>query len=419
MTGRVTMLAISRLANDGGSYRTIQRFFATPIAWVNILCLFFRHHIYNSDETYLIAGDESVVTKSGSQTHGLDRFFASLYGKPVLGIAFFALSLVAVKERRSYPVSISQVVRTEEEKAAAKQRTKARKKKKKKAKSRLSGRPVGSKNKNKSLFCPTPELCRINSMIEALLKLISSFLPLTYLVMDGHFGHNQALLMAKKNGLQIISKLHHNSALCEKFDGNYSGKGRHRIYGKQLGVKNLPPKYLKKITTDAGIVTRYYQAELLHRDFAQALNVVIIVKVNLRTQKQSNVNLFTSDLELGWEAIVDYYSLRFQIEFNFRDAKQHWGLEDFMNQTEQGVTNAANLCFFMVNLSQTMLKDKSPSAKISGVLDLKSYFRGLKYAAETLKLLLQKPEPILIQEIIEQVASIGRIHTAKAITTIT
>jgi putative transposase len=28
---------------------------------------------------------------------------------------------------------------------------------------------------------------------------------------------------------------------------------------------------------------------------------------------------------------VDYYSLRFQIEFNFRDAKQYWGLEDFMN----------------------------------------------------------------------------------------
>ena len=31
------------------------------------------------------------------------------------------------------------------------------------------------------------------------------------------------------------------------------------------------------------------------------------------------------------ETLIDYYALRFQIEFNFRDAKQFWGLEDFMN----------------------------------------------------------------------------------------
>lgn len=44
--------------------------------------------------------------------------------------------------------------------------------------------------------------------------------------------------------------------------------------------------------------------------------------------------LFSSDVELGWEKLIDYYSLRFQIEFNFRDAKQHFGLEDFMNRGE-------------------------------------------------------------------------------------
>jgi hypothetical protein len=35
-------------------------------------------------------------------------------------------------------------------------------------------------------------------------------------------------------------------------------------------------------------------------------------------------------LELGYEHMIDYYRLRFQLEFNFRDAKQYWGLEDFM-----------------------------------------------------------------------------------------
>jgi len=28
------------------------------------------------------------------------------------------------------------------------------------------------------------------------------------------------------------------------------------------------------------------------------------------------------DLELAYDKLIDYYQLRFQIEFNFRDAKQ-------------------------------------------------------------------------------------------------
>jgi len=36
MTGRVTMLGLSRWAGAGGSYRTIQRFFATVIPWATL-----------------------------------------------------------------------------------------------------------------------------------------------------------------------------------------------------------------------------------------------------------------------------------------------------------------------------------------------------------------------------------------------
>jgi len=85
------------------------------------------------------------------------------------------------------------------------------------------------------------------------------------------------------------------------------------------------------------------------RIFPLPLNVVIIVKTNLVTHAWGHVILFSSDLELSCENLVDYYSLRFQIEFNFRDAKQFWDLEDFMNANPTAVTNAANLSLFMVN----------------------------------------------------------------------
>jgi putative transposase len=139
-----------------------------------------------------------------------------------------------------------------------------------------------------------------------------------------------------------------------------------------------------------GFQTCTYQAQLLHEYFPVPLNVVIIVKTNLLTLAWGHVILFSSNLELSCENLVDYYSLRFQIEFNFRDAKQFWGLEDFMNVKETAVSNAANLSLFMVNLSQLLMCDFRQTDLDFGVLDLKSYYRGCRYATELLKILPKK-----------------------------
>jgi hypothetical protein len=40
-------------------------------------------------------------------------------------------------------------------------------------------------------------------------------------------------------------------------------------------------RYLQQTTIEDGLETRIYQVEALHKEFAQALNVVIIVKTNL------------------------------------------------------------------------------------------------------------------------------------------
>lgn len=41
MTGRVTMLGLSRWAGDSGNYRTIQRFYQTAIPWAQLFWQFF------------------------------------------------------------------------------------------------------------------------------------------------------------------------------------------------------------------------------------------------------------------------------------------------------------------------------------------------------------------------------------------
>ena len=178
MTGRVTRIGIARWAGKGGSYRTIQRFFSTVIPWGILFWAFFRRHVHCPGDIYLVAGDEVIVTKAGKCTHGLDRFFASLYGKPVPGLAFFTLSLLSVQARRSFPLRVEQVVRSDAEKAASKAKAVAKKPTAPCAK-RRPGRPKGSKNKPKADGTCTPELRRIAGWLDALLQLIAGVIPLT------------------------------------------------------------------------------------------------------------------------------------------------------------------------------------------------------------------------------------------------
>jgi len=409
MTGRVTMLGLSRWAGKGGSYRTVQRLFATAIPWAQVLWLFFRQHLFRREDVYLLAGDEVVVTKAGKKTFGLDRFFSSVYQHPVPGLAFFSLALVSTTERRAFPVRVEQVVRTDEEKAVSKAKAAAKKTKEPGFK-RKPGRPKGSKNRPKADVTLSPELQRIQTLVREFVQLIAGWLSLTYLVLDGHFGNSAAFHMAQQCGLQLISKLRSDAALYEPYEGPYQGRGPRRKYGAKLDAAALPHKYLRQTTVEGTLETRIYQAELLHKEVPQPLNVVMIEKSNRTTQKRAHVLLFSSDLALSYEKVIDYYSLRFQIEFTFRDAKQYWGLEDFMNVSATAVTNAVNLSLFMVNLVYVLLRDARRTDPQCSVLDLKASCRGYAYVLETIKLLPDPPDEHIMAQLLRQVASLGRIH---------
>lgn len=113
------MLGISRWTEQGGSYRTIQRFYNRVIPWGMVFWLFFAAYLYQESSEYLLVANESVVSKSGKKTYRLDRFFSSIFGKPIVSVAFFALSVVSVQERKSYPLLIEQVTRSAAEKATS------------------------------------------------------------------------------------------------------------------------------------------------------------------------------------------------------------------------------------------------------------------------------------------------------------
>jgi hypothetical protein len=59
-----------------------------------------------------------------------------------------------------------------------------------------------------------------------------------------------------------------------------------------LDYRNIADEYLRHSSLEEDIQTYTYQATLLHKEFAKPLNVIILVKTNLKTNACSHVILY-------------------------------------------------------------------------------------------------------------------------------
>lgn len=165
-----------------------------------------------------------------------------------------------------------------------------------------------------------------------------------------------------------------------------------RNNGEKLDCQKLTEEYLVKTEVDKKekTLTKTYQVKGVWTEYMpNLLTVVILVKTNLKTQKTGRVILFSTDLSLAAETIIHFYSQRFQIEFNFRDAKQYFGLSDLKNVKEQQLNNAVNLAFFMDNVSLILIEQAKEQWQVQylGIQDLKAHFRAEKYIRDILNTL--------------------------------
>ena len=239
MTGRVTMLSISRWTEKGGSYRTVQRFFKEKHQWAELRGLLIKSHLSETClGTWVLIGDEVVITKSGKKTHGLGRFFSSIQNQAVPGLCFINLSLLHIESRQSYPLVAEQLIKKKVQETAPKTANKKGK----------PGRPKGSKNKNRTEVELSAFQLQLQNCIRQSLQLIGCTLKVGHFVYDGALGNNSGLQAVKQLRLHLVSKLRHDSKLYFPFEGEYSGKGKPQKYGEKLTLDTLPENSLRETT---------------------------------------------------------------------------------------------------------------------------------------------------------------------------
>lgn len=428
--GGVTMKNIARWTGKGGSYRNIQRLFSVSLDWLALnLLLFELCYLSKPDaesaERYMFAFDEVVEDKAGKKTHGINWFYSSILSKVIRAVSYHVVSIVDTQKAESFVLNHQQTVKPEGEKSN-KKRVKRKKKKSKKAKpictdksvKGKAGRPKGSKNKQ-NVKEPGLLYESFEFLLRAVVPLLRVILPnLKYVLADGAYGNKTCCLIVREFGLELISKLNRNTGLYLPYVHKGRKKqGRPRKYGEKIDYQNIDKKYLDKSVKQDGILTQYYQIKgVWTKKMPCLINVVIIVKTDLSTQKSGRVVLFSTDLSLSAEKIVRFYGLRFQIEFNFRDAKQYFGLADFKNTKPIQVNNAVGFAFFMDNISLVLIemaKEQWAEQEIS-IQDIKAWFRAEYYIQNILNTLKIPQKDILNQSEFQDILKIGAINRRKS-----
>ncbi|MFK7601568.1 hypothetical protein ACI3L1_05090 [Deinococcus sp. SM5_A1] len=83
-----------------------------------------------------------------------------------------------------------------------------------------------------------------------------------------------------------------------------------------------------------------------------AINVVVIKRLDRYEHVLANVILFSTHTTMPAEQFRALHSARFQLEFDFRDAKQHAKLTTCQLQSTMALENHWNALFFALNLGR-------------------------------------------------------------------
>lgn len=198
----------------------------------------------------------------------------------------------------------------------------------------------------------------IEHYLSIIMNHLKAVLQLTrYLVVDGYFMKTNFITpVVKAAGLHVITKMRPDANLQYLYTGpQRKGRGRKRKVGGKVNVKSIDTRKWKKCYSDQTL-TAY---ELI----VWCVTLKAAAKVVYRQAKQGNWYeiLLSTDTAQKAKQIIQYYQLRFQIEFLIRDVKQHAGLEHCQARSQEKLYNHVNLSLSTVSMSKQMFWSSLPN----------------------------------------------------------
>lgn len=180
-------------------------------------------------------------------------------------------------------------------------------------------------------------------------------LEIKYLAVDAFFSKQRFIdAITSKSSLEIVGRLRNDANLKYPFTGKQNtGRGRKRKYADKVDVENIDRRKIRYCFDDSEDA-QIFSGIVYSVSFQRMIRIVYIQNYNQQGLSTTHAILFSTDLNLSPEKILQYYRQRYQIEFLFRDAKNFAGLEDCQARSENKIHFHVNASLSTVSLAKAL-----------------------------------------------------------------
>lgn len=328
--GRVNFLQLSRFGKH--SEQRYRQQFEKPF---NFMGFNKELVLSNGSGKYAIAFDPSYISKSGKNTPGLGYYWSGCAGRPKWGLEIAGLAAIDIENHTAFHLEAVQT--------------------------------LSEDTKDSTLVEWYANI--ILSRTEAL-KSISDII-----VADAWFSKKKFVDKVLLSDMDLISRLRDDADLLYLFTGEQTGgRGRPRKYNGKIIHKDIDKDYFRLVQQDEEATV--YCADVYSKSLKRTIKLVHVVYKN-KKGKETYKLYFSTDLSLGALEILNYYRARFQIEFLYRDAKQHTGLNGCQARSENKLDFHFNASLTAINIAKvehwlSLPKDKRGAFSMSDVKTINS-----------------------------------------------
>lgn len=268
---------------------------------------------------FFLAFDPSFVPKSGKRTPGIGNYWSGCAGRALKGLEISGIAAVDSNANTAYHLDAAQTM-----------------------------------VKGNETLCQW-YLRVIEQRKEMLLQVSSIF------VADAWFSKRSFTDGITEKGFILISRLRDDAVLMYPcHEGKTGRRGRPKLYGGRVDRKSISMEHFSKIYEDRD--TKLYSAVLYSKSLKRKVKVVRAEYTNKKGETIYKL-YFSTDTSMNGLDIIKYYRQRFQIEFLYRDGKQHTGLSTCQARSENKMNSHYNIALTSINIAKYLYWTKLPADK--------------------------------------------------------
>jgi Transposase DDE domain len=173
-----------------------------------------------------------------------------------------------------------------------------------------------------------------------------------YVVADSYYAKQGFIEAVRQQDKHLIGKLRQDADLRYLYSGSKSGKrGRPKLYDGKVDYQDWSSwQELSPVGQDP-TESCIYTVLAYSPKFKMILRVVAVLSRKIN-QPPKHQLFFSTDLNQDPQQILAIYHSRFQIEFLFRDTKQHLALEDCQSRQSKAIEFHWNISLTTLNFAK-------------------------------------------------------------------